>query len=162
MDLTHLLSSYIDTAATAIERNWGASKRYARDNCSYSITALRSIIPKALDSVPLYLSRRFFFKSLRYLTIYEVAQCAAPFADMICRTYRSHRRLSDNTVDGAIRKAARENPAHAQALLAMLPENQSRLAPVPSPARVNANDSGDEELEEEEADEMDGDEEEWS
>ncbi|ORZ29426.1 hypothetical protein BCR44DRAFT_1385169, partial [Catenaria anguillulae PL171] len=76
-----------------IERKWGAAKRFARDNCSYSLTALRAVIPQALDSVRLYLSRRFHEKSLRYMAIYEAVRCSAPLADLICRTYRSHRRV---------------------------------------------------------------------
>ncbi|ORZ39782.1 hypothetical protein BCR44DRAFT_106307, partial [Catenaria anguillulae PL171] len=93
-----------------IERKWGAAKRFARDNCSYSLTALRAVIPQALDSVRLYLSRRFHEKSLRYMAIYEAVRCSAPLADLICRTYRSHRRVSDTTMEGAIRKAAERNP----------------------------------------------------
>ena len=109
---------------TAIERKWGASKRFARDNCNYTITSLRTIIPQALASVPLFLSRRFYQKSLRYLKIYETVQCSAPLPDLICRTYRSHRRVNDVTVEGAIRKAAKANPEQRQALLALLEPSQ--------------------------------------
>jgi len=35
-----------------IEYYWGSAKRYARDNCGYSLEALRKVIPEALMSVP--------------------------------------------------------------------------------------------------------------
>ena len=70
--------------------------------------------------MPLYLSRRFHDESLRYLAIYEAVKCSASLADMICRTYRSHRRVSDITIEGAIRKAAKSNPEQCRALLALL------------------------------------------
>ena len=94
------------------------------------------------------------------MTIYEVAKCSAPLADMICHTYRSHRRVSDDTIDGAIRKAARENPEHAQTLLALLPGNQTRATPAPTVSRISGSDD-EEELEEEEVDEMNGEEADW-
>ena len=60
----------------------------------------------------------------------------------------------------SILRSHHENPEHAQALLALLPENQSRSASAPSLSR--SSDSGDEEeLIEEEVDEMEGDEEDW-
>lgn len=133
---------------SAIERKWGAAKRFARDNCSYSITALRAIIPQALDSVRLYLSRRFHEKSLRYMAIYEAVCCSAPLADLICRTYRSHRRISDTTVEGAIRKAADRNSEQRQALLALLDPEQPHLSRSASLSGAGAGgeDAGEEEL----------------
>jgi hypothetical protein len=39
-----------------IERKWGAAKKYARKHCSYSLAALRAIIPialsQSLDEIP--------------------------------------------------------------------------------------------------------------
>ena len=135
----------------AIERNWGAAKRFARDNCGYTITA-RSIIPQALASIGLFLSRRFYLKSLRYLAIYEAVKCSAPLADLICRTYRSHRRVTDSTVEGAIRKAAQANPEQRSALLSLLDPDSQPLVPA---APFSAAGSADED-EEAEAVEDDG------
>ena len=99
---------------------WGFAKRYTRDNCGYSLVAIRRVVPEGLASIPVYLARRFYNKSTRYLDIYEALFCSAPLADLVCRVYRSHRRVCDNTVHGAIRKAAETSPLYKDSLLALL------------------------------------------
>ena len=42
-----------------IERYWGASKRYARENCDYSWSGLQKVVPESLDSIPLIMIRKF-------------------------------------------------------------------------------------------------------
>ena len=49
-----------------------------------------------------------------------LVQCSAPLADLICRVYRSHRRVCYITIEGAIRKAAKASPEHKDTLLALL------------------------------------------
>ena len=116
------------TASTAIERIWGYAKRYNRDNCCYSIVALRRFVPQALASIQLYTARRFFLKSLCYFDIYETVQCNAPLTDLICRVYRSHRRVCDSTTEGAIRKAASRTNFHQKTLSTLLDPSRTRTA----------------------------------
>ncbi|ORZ33285.1 hypothetical protein BCR44DRAFT_1438678, partial [Catenaria anguillulae PL171] len=89
------------------------------------------------------------------MAIYEAVRCSAPLADLICRTYRSHRRVSDTTMEGAIRKAAERNPEQKQALLALLDPEQSQLSHSITLFGAGGDDAGEEEAGE---DEDDGDE----
>ena len=109
----------------AIERVWGFLKLYTRNNCGYSLVAIRRLVPEGLASIPVYMARRFYIKSIRYLDIYEAVQCSAPLADLICRVYRSHHRVCDSTIEGAIRKAAKASPEHKDTLLALLGPRES-------------------------------------
>ena len=136
-------------SSSAIERVWGFAKRFTRDNCGYSLIALRKLVPQGLASISIYLARRFYLKSIRYLDIYEAVQCSAPLADLICRTYRSHRRVCDNTIEGAIRKAAEAAPLQRDALLALL----NSMPVVQQPAVLGGSAAGNGEVEDEDDDE---------
>ena len=54
-----------------IEMFWGACKAYARKRCDYSWAGLKSVVPRAIESVPLQTIRRFARKSDRYIDAYR-------------------------------------------------------------------------------------------
>ena len=54
-----------------IEMFWGGCKAYARKRCDYSWAGLKSVVPRAIESVPLQTIRRFARKSDRYIDAYR-------------------------------------------------------------------------------------------
>lgn len=77
-----------------IEYYWGRSKKYARDNCGYSIEALRKVVPEAVESATKELIGRYFRKSLRILNAYKDGlQYGTP--DFNQTVYKSHRRVRE-------------------------------------------------------------------
>lgn len=77
-----------------IEYYWGMAKRYSRDNCEYSIDALRQTIPAALASVPNPTIHAFYHKSLRCLQAYrDNIDFATPEYSQYLKSYKSHRRV---------------------------------------------------------------------
>ena len=75
-----------------IKMYWGAAKRYARKNCAYDATGLRTSVPLALDSVSLVQIRRFARKSWRYMDAYRHG-LSGYLAEFAIKQYRSHRHL---------------------------------------------------------------------
>ncbi|RPA90984.1 hypothetical protein L873DRAFT_1715842, partial [Choiromyces venosus 120613-1] len=74
-----------------IEYYWGQSKKYARENCSYSIEALCDILPIALDSVMPQLIGKYYCKTQRILQAYYdgIVYGSEDFKQV----YKSHRRV---------------------------------------------------------------------
>lgn len=79
-----------------IERFWCSSKRYARDNCTYSLPGLRGIIPRALRSVPTSTIYRYYMHCEKiidaYLSGYRYG--TAQFTEKI---RNQHRSVTDTT-----------------------------------------------------------------
>lgn len=57
-----------------IEMVWGAAKRYARLHCEYTMKALQTKIPEALDSVSVVMMRKFARKAERFIDAYRQGQ----------------------------------------------------------------------------------------
>ena len=77
-----------------IEMYWGAAKAYARQNCDYSWTGLRRVVPEALDSVPVERIRAYARQSFRWMDAYRhgLTEAAAKYA---IRKQKSHRKLNE-------------------------------------------------------------------
>ena len=94
----------------AIERLWSAAKSYAREHCQCNFKALREIVPKALDSVPLVTIRRYFRKSSRFLSIYKELDCSPALADYLAAetSFKSHRRVTKNDLQDLIKNLEKQ------------------------------------------------------
>src|ERR1043165_5444253 len=77
-----------------IERYWGASKRYARENCDYSWSGLQRIVPISLESVDLITIRKFARHAWRYMDLYKKG-ITGKLAEYGVKKYKSHRRIPD-------------------------------------------------------------------
>lgn len=77
-----------------IEYYWGRAKKYARDNCGYSIEALRETVPKAVHSVNSTLIGKYFRKSMRILQAYKDGITYGT-QEFVKTVYKSHRRVRD-------------------------------------------------------------------
>ena len=77
-----------------IERYWGVSKRYARENCVYSWSGLQKVVPESLDSVPLIIIRKFVRKCWRYVDAYRKG-ISGKLVEYAIKRYKSHRRIPD-------------------------------------------------------------------
>jgi hypothetical protein len=53
-----------------IERYWCAASYYARENCSYSLKGLRTVLPLALDSVTTAANNRYYNRCARVIEAY--------------------------------------------------------------------------------------------
>ena len=74
-----------------IEFFWAASKRYARENCEYSLQGLRDTIPQALASVSDTTIWRFYQKCQRTMQAYRNG-CQYGTEAFKDHVYKSHRR----------------------------------------------------------------------
>ncbi|RPA74773.1 hypothetical protein BJ508DRAFT_195691, partial [Ascobolus immersus RN42] len=74
-----------------IEYYWGAAKRYARNNCEYTIEGLRANVPLALQSVPSLLIQKFFLRTMRMVLAYvkKFKYGSEEYEEIV---YLSHRR----------------------------------------------------------------------
>ena len=81
-----------------IEYYWGAAKRYARRRCGYNIWGLRKMVPECLNSVKPVLIWKFWARTERMMRAYRegYAYGTADFKEMVTKTYRSHRRVSNS------------------------------------------------------------------
>ena len=83
-----------------IERVWGPAKRHTRAHCDYKFESLRSIVPAALDSIPVETIRAYIQKSRNYMFSYlkgtmpgrEMEKEVQKFG----KEYKSHRRVGQN------------------------------------------------------------------
>ena len=80
-----------------IEYFWGATKRYTRNNCLYSIKGLRQTIPDALDSVSPSLICKYLMKTERMMDAYRegMAYGTTEFTARMKHVYKSHRRMPE-------------------------------------------------------------------
>lgn len=80
-----------------IEYVWGAAKLYTRNNCGYSITALRKTIPAALNSISASLILKYWEKTSRMMQVYRQGFLygTPEFFARAKRVYKSHRRVSE-------------------------------------------------------------------
>ena len=97
----------------AIERYWGATKKYARRHCSYSLPGLRAILSVALSQSlselpeesrsaedlpvsPLLKIRRWFRISWQYAAEYRKgSECAEIVKSLAAQRSKRHRDTSD-------------------------------------------------------------------
>lgn len=82
-----------------IEYYWGASKRYARENCEYTLEGLRENVPLALLSVPSLLIQKFFLRTMRMVEAY-LGDCQYGSKEYEEIVYKSHRRVRENVKGG--------------------------------------------------------------
>ena len=113
----------------AIERYWGATKKYSRRHCSYSLPGLRAILPVALSQSlcelpeescgavdlpvsPLLKMRRWFRISWQYAAEYRKGRdCAEVVSSLAAQRSKRHRDTSDRRSRQA--EAAMEEAAMA-------------------------------------------------
>jgi len=72
-----------------IEFFWAAAKRYARENCEYSLQGLRDTIPHALEAVPEVTIWRFYQKCQWMMQAYREG-CQYGTVEFKDRVYKSH------------------------------------------------------------------------
>lgn len=77
-----------------IERFWSSTKRYARENCTYSFVGLRKLVPEAVHSVSNITINNYFDHCDRTVEAYANGEKygTKEFTDSV---YRSHRRVED-------------------------------------------------------------------
>ena len=80
-----------------IEYMWGATKRYTRNHCGYSIKTLRPLIPEALDSISDLLISKFAQRAERIMETYRhgIAYGTPEFQISVKHKYQSHRCVSN-------------------------------------------------------------------
>ena len=80
-----------------IEYYWGAAKQYALRRYGYNIRTLRKMVPVCLNSVKPILIWKFWARTERMMRAYRegYAYGTADFKEMVTKTYRSHRRVSN-------------------------------------------------------------------
>ena len=113
----------------AIERYWGAAKKYLRRHCSYSLPGLRAVLPVALSQSledlpadirssadlpvsPLLKIRRWFRISWQYAAEYRKgSDCAEVVSAMAAHRSKRHR-------DTSVRRARQAEAAMEDAAMA--------------------------------------------
>src|SRR6266545_5960693 len=81
-----------------IERYWGATKKFTRENCDYSWAGLQNTVPLDLDSINLITIRKFARKAWRYMNVYHKG-IGGKLAEYAVKKYKSHRRVPDNILE---------------------------------------------------------------
>jgi transposase len=87
-----------------IERYWGATKKYCRKHCTYSMTTLPDTMEAAFSSVSIVEMRRFARKAYRYMDAYlgRNGQSLTPYqVEWAVKKYKHHRRINDSIFEEA-------------------------------------------------------------
>ena len=81
-----------------IEYYWAQCKRYARENCNYSLPGLRHTIPAALEHVDKSTISKFYLRTLRIMDTYRQGFMfgSVQYQEKV---YKSHRRVPEKTED---------------------------------------------------------------
>lgn len=77
-----------------IERFWCSAKHHAREKCSYSLEALRQVVPEVLHSVPVETINKYFDRCDRTIEAYRNG-LTYDTDEFTAATYNSHRQVSD-------------------------------------------------------------------
>ena len=90
-----------------IELYWGQAKRFARQNCDYTFSGLKRMVPRALDSVSVDTIRRNARYCFRYMDAYRRG-LPAKLAAYAVKKYKSHRRIPEDVDWEALENDAKD------------------------------------------------------
>jgi hypothetical protein len=81
-----------------IEMFWGSAKAWSRARCTFNFPDLVSLVPLALDSVPLSKIRKFARETYRYMHAYRLNDSTGNTLDSrqieyVVTKYRGHRKI---------------------------------------------------------------------
>ena len=82
-----------------IEYFWGSVKHWLREHCDYTFDTLRENMPKALNSVPVELIRKWEHRAWRFIEAYAdglgARDAQKRVKEFSSRSYKSHRRIPE-------------------------------------------------------------------
>jgi hypothetical protein len=93
-----LMAMTVRTWLNTVQYYWGRAKKYARDNCGFSIDALRETVPKAVGSASAELIYKYYKKGMRILQAYKDG-ISYGMDEFVEKVYRSHRRTTEAAKD---------------------------------------------------------------
>jgi transposase len=76
-----------------IEMYWGWAKRYFRERTTGNFKVALGLITEALDACPIAIIRRFFRRTYRYMSVYELG-ISGLLAEFAVKKYKSHRGIT--------------------------------------------------------------------
>ena len=90
-----------------IELHWGQDKQFARQNCDYTFSGLKRMVPRALDSVSVDTIRRNARHCFRSMDAYRRG-LPAKLAAYAVKKYKSHRRIPEDVDWEALENDAKD------------------------------------------------------